>query len=280
MTRAAVLERPPLLLCCLVLLASSSGCSSVAQRFDRSAGELGLIRSEVQGLGFRHALYRPLDSQVGSSRVHVYLTGDGTPYVRRTLRSADPTPRRPVVLNLMATDPTPRLLLGRPCYHGLARVGDCGSDLWTGARFGEQVQASMVAALMRVIPAERPLVLIGFSGGGALAVLLARRLPNVVGIVTLGGNLDIDAWADLHGYSRLAGSGNPARGAALSVGGRQLHLAGARDQVVPSDLTRSATDRLGGRMRVLADTTHHSGWLRHWPGILEEIGRWEAEDGY
>lgn len=263
-----------LLPCCLVLVLSSAGCSSPNQRFDAAARETGLTRWEVRGLGFHHAVFGSRDSYSEGGPVHVYLAGDGTPYVRRTLRSADPTPRRPAVLDLMAMDPAPRLLLGRPCYHGLAGTKGCGSDLWTQARYGEQVVGSMAAALRRVVPQDAPLVLIGFSGGGTLAVLLAPRLSNVAGIVTLAGNLDIDAWTDLHGYSPLSGSRNPAGGGALPIRVRQLHLAGSSDRVVPPTLTRPVAVRLGGRLRLMADTTHERGWRRHWPGILDEIDQW------
>lgn len=258
----------------LILLAVSAGCVPVSKRFDRAATDAGLVRSQVEGRGFSHAVYRPRDSSFGTTPVHVYLTGDGTPYVRRTLRAKDPTPRRPVVLDLMALDPAPRLLLGRPCYHGLARTRGCGPDLWTQGRFGEQVLASMAATLARLLPEARPLVLIGFSGGGAIAVLLARRLPNVVGVVTLAGNLDTDAWADLHGYGRLAGSENPVHGVELPPMVKQLHFAGRDDRIVPPSLILSAAPRLGGQASVLPATTHRHGWRSHWPAILDEIETW------
>lgn len=230
------------------------------------------MRSEVEGLAFRHAVYWPPDFSLSTGPVHVYLAGDGVPYVRRTLPAADPTPRRPVVLDLMALDPAPRLLLGRPCYHGLARTQGCSPDLWTRARYGKQVVASMAGALGRLLPDAPPLVLIGFSGGGALAVFLARCLPNVVGVVTLAGNLDTDAWTDLHGYSRLAGSENPVHGAKLPPRVKQLHLAGRDDRIVPPALILTAVSSLGGQVQVLPATTHQGGWRSHWPGTLREIG--------
>jgi pimeloyl-ACP methyl ester carboxylesterase len=241
---------------------------------DRVAEAAGLVRTEIEGRGFGHAVYLPRAASPPIGPLHVYLTGDGTPYIRRTLPAADPTPRRPIVLDLMAVDPAPRLLLGRPCYHGLARRSGCSNDLWTQARFGAQVVESMEAALKRLVTDGRPVLLIGFSGGGALAVLLARRLPDVIGVVTLGGTLDRDAWTRLHGYSPLARSENPVAGAKLPPRVRQLHLAGGRDRVAPPGLIRPAAARLGGRARVLPDTSHRRGWARHWPRILVETGRW------
>ena len=73
--------------------------------------------------------------------------------------------------------------------------------------------ASLAAALRRLVAVggfERVL-LFGHSGGGVLAVLLAPRVPETAGLVTVAANLDIDRWADLHGYPRLHQSLNPAR---------------------------------------------------------------------
>jgi len=270
--------KPRILACSIALVSAIAGCSSASRRFDGAAAEAGLVRSEIEGLDFRHAVFRPRRTSPGIGPVHVYLAGDGAPYIQRTLPAADPTPRRPLVLDLMALDPAPRLLLGRPCYHGLARTRGCGPDLWTRARFGNQVVASLAAALSRIIPEARPMVLIGFSGGGALAVLLARRLPNVVGLVTLAGNLDTEAWTQLHGYSRLAGSENPVDGGALPPRVKQLHIAGREDGVVPPAMILRAARRLGGRVPLLPATTHSRGWQDHWPRILDEIGRWEADE--
>ena len=100
-----------------------SGCISTHQAFERNASESGLERSEVKGLGFRHALYsKPVPERADAGPVHVYLTGDGRPYVRPNLASGDPTPRHPVVPGLLAIDPRPGIILGRPCYHGYAAI--------------------------------------------------------------------------------------------------------------------------------------------------------------
>jgi pimeloyl-ACP methyl ester carboxylesterase len=256
-----------------------AGCGTVPERFDRAAAAAGLQRSEIAGLGFSHALYRPSRANLAKGPLHVYLTGDGRPHIRPTLPARDPTPRRPVVLDLMALDPAPRLLLGRPCYHGLAGAPGCGPYLWTLGRYGEDVVASMAAALERLAPEGRPIVLIGFSGGGALAVLLARRLPQVVGVVTLAGNLDPDAWTDLRGHSRLSGSLNPTAGGALRKGLAQHHYAGAEDRNVPPYLVRRSALKLGGRVRVLADTSHARGWSRHWPALLDGLRGGEPDGG-
>jgi hypothetical protein len=247
------------------------GCTPAYRGFEREARAAGLERSQVQGLGFQHAVFRHPDRPAARETLHVYLEGDGTPFIRPTLPAADPTPRHPIIPTLMALDPAPSLLLGRPCYHGLAASPGCEPGLWTRARYSEAVVASMAAALARIVPPGGDLVLIGYSGGGALAVLLARRVPQVPAVVTLAGNLDTDAWTRQHGYSPLTGSLNPIAGPPLSGATMQLHFGGRQDREVPPELLRNAVTRLGGRLTLLPDTSHYSGWVRHWPAILSDL---------
>jgi pimeloyl-ACP methyl ester carboxylesterase len=255
-----------LLICC-------AGCAGSATGFDAIAERHGLIRGTVAGDPFIHVVYRPSAQPAmhDSASLHVYLTGDGRPYVRRSLAAADPTPRHPVIPALMALDPAPRLLLGRPCYHGLADAPGCEPAIWTNARYGDAVVTSLAAALRRLNPERRPLRLVGHSGGAALAVLLSRRLPNVTDVITLAGNLDPDAWTAHHGLSPLDGSLNPLADGALPERIAQAHYAAARDRNVPVALIRPAAQRLGSTLRVLPDTGHQSGWPAHWRRILRNL---------
>jgi len=256
-----------------VLVLLLTGCGAAHQAFERAASQAGLERAEVQGRGYRHALYsRPRQPMVHGP-IHVYLTGDGRPYAHPGVASADPTPRQSVVLRLLALDPAQVFVLGRPCYHGYADAPPCSQNLWTHARYGEAVVASMAEALTQAVPLDHGLVLIGFSGGGALSMLLAARVPEVVAVVTLAGNLDIDAWADVHGYTRLRRSLNPVREWPLSEGAVQLHYAGAQDRQVPPALSREAVRHTGGELALLPETRHQTGWERHWAGILAELDR-------
>ena len=91
----------------------------------------------------------------------------------------------------MTLDPGPAVYVGRPCYHGLGDRASCVPALWTSGRYSESVVTSMAAAVQRVVAArgiERT-VWIGYSGGGVLAVLLAPRVPETVGLVTIAANL-------------------------------------------------------------------------------------------
>lgn len=250
-----------------ILLAA---CAAPATRMDAAAAQRGYARAVVRGTDFRHVTYASGLPAAGGT-LNVYIEGDGTPYLDRWTVSADPTPTRPLMLGLMALDAGPALWVGRPCYVGLATDPPCTPFDWTLDRFSGRVVDSMAAVIERARRAAGAsrLHLFGHSGGATLAVLLARRLPEARCVITLAGNLDTDAWADHHAYTRLRGSLNPAGQGPLPSSVEQAHFAGARDRVLPPELVEPAARRLGAdRIVVLAGVSHVRGWEKQWPAIL------------
>jgi len=246
------------------------GCATPAERVAELAQARGFERRVLAGAEFDHVVFfnhKPATNGV----LHVYIEGDGTPYLDRWTVAPDPTPRHPVMLPLMALDTAAAVFVGRPCYFGLAREAPCTTIDWTTGRFSERVVASMASVFERVLADggyERAEIF-GHRGGGALAVLLARRLPHVAAVLTLGGNLDTDRWCDLHRYSRLEQSMNPARLGALPGAVRQRHFVGMGDDVTPPWLVDAGARAIGAPgAQVLPGVTHTKGWDAHWPAIL------------
>ena len=259
----------------LILLLTLSCSKNPVLRVDVIAEDSGFGRSEIAGTDFRHVLYTHLpDSPVDT--VHVYLGGDGSPWNGRYRVNTDPTPRNPVALKLMAADPSPSVYLGRPCYHGFAGQPPCTPADWTGARYSEAVVGSLFAALETLIQQYKinNIILIGYSGGGTLAMLLARRLEQTRAVITVAGNLDTDGWTALHGYTPLYLSMNPKTEPALPGGIFQLHLSGELDKVIPPSLTRSAIDSSNVRnvkFEIIEGFDHACCWVEHWPEILSKF---------
>jgi hypothetical protein len=255
----------------LCLLVVAGGCRSASERFLGLAADRGLRAEIVDGAGFRHMVLS--GSPTSGGILHVYLDGDGVPWLGGH-PSADPTPRDPLVLDLLALDPGPALYLGRPCYHALNDGPACSPDLWTSARYSEPVVGSMAAAARGLLDARRAagVVWIGYSGGGALAVLLASRVPETIGVVTVAANLDVDAWADSQRASRLVGSMNPARQPPLPAAVFQRHYAGGRDETVPVAVARRGMTA-GAQLVVVPEYDHRCCWTTLWPTVLATLGR-------
>jgi len=224
--------------------------------------------------GFPHRLFLNLRGGPAQQRLHVYLEGDGSPWLNRRVIAADPTPRHPLMLELMTLDPGPSVYLGRPCYHGLADAPGCGARQWTSGRYAEEVIDSLETVLRDLM--ERHgfdrLDLFGHSGGGTLAVLLGERLAERTDtIVTLAGNLDVAAWSAHHGFSPLHASLDPAKRPPLPPAIRQRHYAAAQDRNVPPAVVQPYFRRRDLPVTVIDEFDHACCWQRIWPSILKEM---------
>jgi pimeloyl-ACP methyl ester carboxylesterase len=258
-------------------------CAAPARRMDDQARQLGLSREVLTGTGYRHVVYHKAarnpshlvhSGGAGGNMLHVYLDGDGTPWVTRTRIAADPTPRHPLVIRLMARDAAASLYLGRPCYHGQAGAPACHPRLWTSHRYGPEVVDSMTAALNRFLERAnlKELVFIGYSGGGALAMLLAERFEQTRAVVTIAGNLDPARWAAWHGYTPLGGSLNPARRPPLRDNIVQLHFVGGRDRNVPPDFADFVDKQHQcANVILMPEFDHVCCWEATWPRILDQL---------
>ncbi len=263
-----------LVLCWVVGMAGCATGTGGDLSSDGFAARHGMERGEVGGVRFQHRLYARGEWKT-AARVHVYLEGDGTPWTARHRIAADPTPRNPLALRLMAVDPTSAIYVGRPCYFGLAKADGCSPWLWTHGRYGAEVVESMARAIEQALPPEggRRITLIGYSGGGALAVLIAPHLSGVDELLTVAANLDIDDWSDRHGYDRLTGSLNPADQRPLDARIHQLHLVGGKDDQVPREsISRYLVKNPSARVEVFPEFDHRCCWVERWPELLSQLG--------
>ena len=226
---------------------------------------------------FKHLVYarRPL----GAQSLHVYIEGDGRSWIDGVMISDDPTPHNPLVLQLMAQDKSPSVYVGRPCHFLLQQDAACEPNLWTFARYSPTVVASMVEATNQVVleSGAHQVVLIGYSGGGTLAMLMASQVKNVSAVVTIAANLDTDAWTRIRGFEPLTGSVNPINQPPLAPEISQLHLMGYADTTVPPPVTRSYINRFNqdGHLREQSfpGFDHVCCWVDQWPQILLQIER-------
>jgi len=256
---------------CLLGLALLQACASPAQRLQGRADELGFKHQTLNAHGYTLEAYTQSVLQAGGVW-HVYLEGDGLPWARPNQVASDPTPRNPLMLNLMAQDHAASVYLGRPCYNGHEHDPGCTPLLWTHRRFGPEVVESMAQALRIFLHGVKPrgLVFLGHSGGGTLALLLASRFPETLAVLTVAGNTDIQAWADLHGYSRLQGSLNPADFPAGAFA--EWHYLGSKDAVIPPSVFAPILKRRpNAQVETFTGFDHVCCWESVWPEILARL---------
>lgn len=210
-----------------------------------------------------------------ADRLTVYVEGDGAAWRTRFHPAADPTPRRPVALALAVGDDSPAVLyLARPCQQVTAasRAG-CAVRYWTSHRYS----AAVVDSLDRVVDrakasvGARDVELIGFSGGGVVAALLAARRGDVRLLVTVAANLDHAAWTEAHGLAPLGGSVSPLQHVGALRRVPQVHYYGDRDEIVPETVNARYFQALAGAplsRHEVADTGHACCWAPVWPALI------------
>ena len=210
--------------------------------------------------------------------IDVYVEGDGLAWLSRTEVSLDPTPREAMGLALAAADPGPNVVyLARPCqFTPRAKNPTCGIAYWTGKRFAPEVIAAMGQAVDQVVTQApgQGVNLIGYSGGGAVAVLVAANRKDVVSIRTVAGNLDHAEVNRLAKVSPLSGSLNPIDIAPQLARIPQIHFSGGADTVVPPAIAERFRQAAGSpcvAVRTIAGATHESGWRERWSELLREV---------
>jgi pimeloyl-ACP methyl ester carboxylesterase len=211
----------------------------------------------------------------------VYIEGDGLAWLTRSQASDDPTPRSPIGLQMALRHGKGAVAyLARPCQYVDGKdARGCEVAYWTKRRFApEVVEATSLAIdeLKQVFGANK-LVLVGYSGGGAVAALVAARRQDVVQLVTVAGNLDHLAWTTLHRIPPLEGSLNPADAwEALQVI-PQLHFVGGNDHNVRVQVANSFLARFPPQRRpaiqVIKGFDHTCCWADQWSEFSLQIPR-------
>lgn len=253
-------------------------CSSIEGRSDL-ANELaeanGFKSAEIKGGSFVLAAFYKFKAP--EQPLHVYIEGDGVAWVNRTQISGNPTPRNPIALRLAVRDSAPNVLyIARPCqYVSMAKNRRCNENYWTCDRFAPEVIRSVNDAVS--LGKERAnasgVHLFGYSGGGAVAVLVAAERNDVKSIRTAAGNLDHKLLNKKAKVSPLTGSLNPADVARDLKLIPQIHFAGAKDKTVPPFVSKSYLKKAGAgaciKTRIVQNTTHSKGWVKSWKRLLK-----------
>ncbi len=209
----------------------------------------------------------------------VYIEGDGRSVTATQQISSNPTPIDPMALKLavLHTNAANVAYLARPCqYTPFYLDNACHPRIWSHARFSEQVIQSMDKAIEKLKEkvGAKEIHLIGFSGGAAIAVLVAARRNDVVTLRTVAGDLDHTLLSQYHNTPPLQDSLNPRSAIPQILTLPQYHFAGKEDVVVPpfvSEIFVNEIRKLGSscaKRMVLEDVTHHKNWEKYWPSLL------------
>lgn len=176
------------------------------------------------------------------------------------------------MLELMAQDNAPALYLGRPCYFSTGDDLCSDSRWWTSHRYAKAIVDSLNAVLDQHVSNYSSATLIGYSGGGTLAYLVAAARSDVESLVTLAANLNVGLWGRMHGYTPLTGSLDPATAPPLRQGIGQWHFWGDRDTNISAQVITSVLQLQDGVvLKVLPGVDHSCCWHQEWPAVLRQL---------
>lgn len=205
----------------------------------------------------------------------IYLEGDGHAWQSSRRPSTDPTPINPLALRLALAHPSGQAAyLARPCQYMSAAAKPCATRYWTGARFAPEVIAASSRAIdvLKTRFGASRLTLVGYSGGAAVAVLVAEERKDVERLVTVAGNLDHQAWTAFHKVTPLSESLDPMHNRAALGTVAQWHFVGSHDAVVPAHLITKFTSNLPKTQTItLKGYDHTCCWAENWPQLWATV---------
>ena len=245
-----------------------------AQQLAGSAGweKLRIPTDEFVLTAYVPVIIRPADT------LTIYIEGDGLAWISRSEVSMDPTPMHPLGLELALRQPQGvAVYLSRPCqYVEPADRGSCRKTYWTDRRFANEVIAASNQAIetLKLRYHAKNIALVGYSGGGAVAALLAARRSDVSQLMTVAGNLDTAAWTAQHHDTPLFHSLNPADEWQKLQLIPQKHLLGGRDRDVGGEVAQSYAAHFPvnhqPQLITYPDYDHLCCWVEKWPAIWTE----------
>lgn len=207
---------------------------------------------------------------IESEIITVYVEGDGDSWQDRFNPSLDPTPSNPVGLRLALADRRESLgvYLARPCQYSGHKHPNCHPYYWTNGRFSPEIIETYNQVLDRLKKeySGKGFRLLGYSGGGVIAAILAGQRRDVDSLITFAAPLDVDSWLSLHQYSPLRGSLSPLDYRDRLSGIEQSHFIGAKDKNVPQAIIFSYINKIGNNPRsralVIEEADHECCWDR------------------
>lgn len=189
---------------------------------------------------------------IAEKPLRIYIEGDGFP-----------NPKKPIAFKLAQKDPMQNVIyVTRPCQYVKNKV--CSNPLiWGEERFHQEILTEMKELIVYLsIKYKTPVLeLVGYDGGGTMALLLASQIP-VARVITIAGILDTKAYVLENDLPEINGL-NPADFKETLAKIPQVHYVGSDDTLT----TRRMAERFVARIKnpvsavvKVVPNTNHTDW--------------------
>ncbi len=252
-----------LLLLSIVLLSS---CKTLTYEHDSIGKMYGFQKVLVKGGDFWITTYQKISDK---RKPYVfYIEGDGAAFAGKYQVSRNPTPRKPMFIKLAAMDDRPNVVyVARLCQYTPTKLNPkCNTQYWTNKRMSDDTVQSLNDVINN-INNHNKFSLIGFSGGGGIAVMIAARNSMVKDVITVAANLDHVAFTTLHNVTPMIGSLNPIDYVNQVKHIPQLHISGGKDNIVPPFIADKFVQKAASncvKQQIYEETSHNHGWRKVW----------------
>ncbi|USE33796.1 alpha/beta fold hydrolase [Endozoicomonas sp. SCSIO W0465] len=229
------------------------------------------MQSSVSDAGF-YPVYTWYPATPSGHRLRIYIEGDGRGWLRSGRASYDPTPLNRLVHHLMMHDLSPDIAyVSQPCQYKMGAA--CNRNVWTFGRYSQKVVDSMNAVVsdIKAKGGYKTLELVGYSGGGTVALLMAATRDDVISVRTIAGNLAPHFTNQLHTASAMPLALNPSDFRAKLMSVPQIHFVGTNDSVIPETVSRHYANTIADTSCVTIssiEADHQKGWINYWPQLL------------
>lgn len=257
-------------ICSLIISACAPALDARIRNAENAGKNNGFTQKLVKGGDFWLTTFQRITDR--SKPFVFYFEGDGDAFLKYGGLTQNPTPQYQFVLNLASLDNRPNVVyVARPCQYTPMHVNPkCNPVYWSDRRMSEEVVRSM-NEVVETLARDQRISLVGYSGGGGIAVLVAARNKHVHDIITLAGNLDHISFNQHHKKRPMIGSLNPIDYAQQLNNIPQLHLSGGDDKIVPpfiADKYVKASNSNCVHQEIFSTASHQSGWVRVWKEVL------------
>lgn len=172
--------------------------------------------------------------------IKFYIEGDGFSYIDKYTISSNPTPLEPTALKVALNDSYPNIVyLARPCQY--INSQNCSEFFWGEGKYSFEIINSISEAItiLKGNSKSKQIKVVGYSGGGTIALLLGTYREDVEEIVTIAGNLNPKLLHELYEIPVMKKSLNPMDFINRLKNIKQTHYIVKNDEVVPKEVSNS-----------------------------------------
>ena len=265
-----------------ILFSTSCAKDSINNRIQRAnkiAEKSGFQRNNVTAKSFKILTFSKITDY--TKPLSIFIEGDGFAWKTRYIISQNPTPKNPIGLKLAAIDQSPNILyIARPCqYVDILQEKHCQNKFWSRSRFSDVVLKDINIVIDKFVQDYEftKVNMYGYSGGGAIAVLIASRRNDVRSIRTVAANLNHKHLMKFHQLSPLSDSLDAIDVAQDVSKTWQYHLLGGKDKIVTNESSMSFINKAkehnseGVNFAIVKGATHRDySWPKEWVKSFNE----------